>query len=415
MKRIVSILLVLVFVCQVHGKIDTSTRTFNYLVRTLDVRNPQNFNFPDIIRLGTSDVLDFNFDIIGDQHRYLRYKVIHCNADWQPSRLLESEYVEGFNEGIVDDYAYSENTYIRYVNYNIQLPNQEMQFLRSGNYLLQVYDENDPDDILLQARFAVSENRMVIDGGISSNTDRGFNTEYQQLTLSIDLGDLKNVNPYQDLVVTITQNNRPESMVMLNHPMRIEGRKAIFEHDPKLIFEAGNEYRRFETVRADYAGMNVDSVKYIAPNWDAFLKIDKERASKEYSFDRTQNGKFKINEYNSTDPDLGADYITVHFTLEAPEFIGADVFIQGELTNYLYDDSNKMKYDYDRHIYYADLPLKQGSYNYQYAVKPRNGQIANWAIIEGNKYETMNEYNISVFLRQPGSRGDELLGSAQFR
>lgn len=395
--------------------LDTSTAVFSRDVKTLQVRNPDNFMAPPVIRLGTADRLFINFDIIEEDKEYLRYRLIHCNADWQPSRLVESEYIDGFNEAEVTDYAYSSNTYVHYVNYNIEIPNADMPIIASGNYLLQVYPENDVDDILLQARFSVTENTVAVTGNVTSRTDMGFNSEYQQLSFSLTGEETARYNPYQDLVITVTQNNRPETMRVITHPMRVQGKSIIYEHNPDLVFKAGNEYRRFETVRADYPGMHTDSVRFGGTNWHAWLKPDMLRSDRDYVYDRTQHGRFKIDEYNSSDPDLGADYVTVHFTLDAPEIIDGDIYVDGDFTLHKFDDFNRLAFDRSSGLYTAQIPLKQGSYNYQYVVRPRKGGLPVASPIEGDKYETNNEYLIQVFLRQPGSRGDRLVGSALMR
>lgn len=394
-----------------HGA-DTATKIFDRDVRTLSVRNPDSFMSPALIRLGTSDRLLINFDIIGETHEYLRYRLIHCNSDWQPSRLIESEYVEGFNEAEVTDYAYSSNTYVHYVNYNIEIPNADMQPMAGGNYLLQVYPEGEPEEVMLQARFSVTENSMAVGGSVTTHTDLGFNTEYQQLAIAVDAGGGKMLNPYQDLIVTVMQNNRPETLRAVTHPLRVEGASVIFDHDPSLVFPAGNEYRRFETVRADYPGMHTDSVIFGGSNWHAYLAPDQMRKWRDYAFDVTQHGRFLIDEYYSTDPDLGADYVTVHFTLDCPEVIGGDVYVDGDFALHQFDARNKMRYDYDTRLYTAEIPLKQGSYNYQYVVVPKGGGKSDPAPIEGNKYETRNEYLVNVYLRLPGSRADRLVGTA---
>lgn len=394
---------------------DTSQGIFADAVKTLTVKNPDYFMSSPVIRLGTSDRLWINFDILGDDVEYLRYRLIHCNSDWQPSRLLESEFVDGFNEAEVNDYGFSTNTYIHYVNYNIEIPNEDMPILASGNYLLQVYPEGEPDDVILQARFSVTENSVGVDGVVTSRTDKGFNTEFQQLMLAIDNPPTSGLNPYQDFIVTVTQNNRPETQRTVTHPMRVDGSKIIFEHDMNLVFNAGNEYRRFETVRADYAGMHVDSVIFGGTNWHAWLAEDSSRVPKDYVYDSTQNGRFLIDEYNATEADLGADYITVHFTLDAPEIIGGDVYIDGEFTNHRFSENNRMIFDQNTRKYTKQIPLKQGSYNYQYVVKPKSGGPADSSIIEGNKYETHNEYFVQVFVRTPGSRADRLVGASQIR
>ena len=414
--------------------IDTREGIFDPDIRSVTMRNPDNLMAPAVIRLGTNDRLSLNFDIIGDAHEYLRYRLLHCNADWTPSRLLESEYVDGFNEDNVEDYAYSSNTYIHYVNYNISLPNEHMPIIASGNYLLQVFPEDNPETILLQTRFAVTENTSAIIPKVSTHTDRGFNTDWQQLDITVDLGNLSAVNPYQDLVVTVTQNNRPETTSTTSHPLQADGGKVHFSHDQNLIFPAGNEYRRFETVRVDYPGMSVDSVVFGPGNWHAWLSTDQPRYDKSYIYDNTQHGKFAIDEYNSTDPDLGADYVSVHFTLDMPEIPGADIYVDGDFNLHRFDRRNKMEYDHNTGTYTATIPLKQGSYNYQYITLPKyntplpqrellnpsdrreasdTGALkADASVVEGNFHETINEYLVKVFLRLPGARADRLIGSA---
>ena len=384
-------------------------RAFHPNVRSLSVSNPYDFMAPPVIRMGTADKLNINFDLIDEDREYLRYRVLHCNADWVPSRLMESEYLNGFNEVPIDDYAFSSNTYIHYVNYNITLPDEQLPILVSGNYLLQVFPEEDPDIILLEVPFSVSEEKSLISGGVTSRTDKGVNTEYQQLFLEIDTNNLPGINPYQDLIVTVTQNNRKETTQTLSHPIRVERGKVVFEHSPQLIFEAGNEYRRFETVRTDYPGMHVDSVKFINDIWHAWLQPDFSRLHKEYVFDKTQHGRFKIDDYNSSDPNLGADYVMVHFTLDPGNRQYGSIYLDGDFTNHVFDESNLLRYDWNDGLYHASIPLKQGSYNYQYVVIPDKGGFPSPTPIEGNKYETLNEYLVKVFLRLPGARADRLI------
>lgn len=380
-------------------------------VRSVKVENPESFMAPPVIRLGTADRLRVNFDIIGEDREYLRYRLLHCNSDWTPSRLLEQEYLAGFNEAEVEDYGFSSNTFTHYVNYNLEIPSEEMNPTASGNYLLQVYREDEPETILFQTGFYVSEDAVSIQGEATSKTDRGFNTDYQQIELAADLRNVGEINPWQDIRVCVVKNNNPSSTVMTEHPLRVESGTATFSHDPNLIFEAGNEYRRFETVRSDYAGMGIDSIGFYNGRREAYLIPDQPRSEKGYEYDRTQHGRFKIDEYNSTDPDLGADYILTHFFLEMPEQPGKSVRIEGELTRHLPEGMEKMRYDWQRRGYELSLPLKQGSYNYRYVIEDEQGRLHDSAI-EGNHYETNNEYLVLIYLRLPASRGDRLVGAA---
>lgn len=422
-KRLLIIFISLLTLSTVKGE-DTSTRIFEKTFRTLKISNPDNFMAPPVIRLNSPDRLVITFDEIGEDNRYLQYRFIHCNADWQPSRLIESEYVEGFNIADIQDFAYSENTFVHFVNYRIEIPEAGMQPLTSGNYLLQVFDQDTPDNTLLQIRFMVSEDSAIIDGGATPRTDMGHNAEWQQLDFAVTLPDLKNVNPYQDIIIDMSQNGTEISRRQLKRPQRLDGNTLIYQHLPELMFAAGNEYRRFESVSNSFNGMNVETLNYGGSNYHVQLKPDHQRALRNYEYDQTQHGRFLVREYNATDSDLGADYITVSFLLEMPEQRGTDIYVDGEMTLNRFDAANRMVYDPEKGAYRLALPLKQGAYNYRYLAFPANtnpmksapstfttnGLLSPTAIVEGNKYETSNEYWIGVYYRKPGSRADRLIG-----
>lgn len=413
-KRLSLILILLITGClSLAAVTDTSPGIFNRRFRTLKTSTLDNFMSPNVIRLGTADRIVVTFDEIGEDNSYLEYRLIHCNSDWTPSRLVESEYLDGFNAVRIEDYAYSQATFVHYVNYRIEIPNENTGILHSGNYLLQVYDPDTPDDVILQTRFQASENLARVSGSATSRTDRGHNTEWQQLELGVDCEAITGVNPYQDILVEVMQNNREATRRYLRSPLRVDGKTSLYDHIPDLIYPASNEFRRFESVSNNFAGMNVDSLRFRGTNYHVWLKPDEERAMHSYQFDRTQHGRFIVREYNSSDSDIGADYITVHFALDFPELIGADIYIDGEFTNGKFDDSNRMTYDRDSHQYVAEIPLKQGAYNYQYVTLSRQpGAAPLTSVVEGNKYETDNEYDVSVYYRPPGARADRLVGFA---
>lgn len=367
------------------------------------------------IRLNTADRLTVSFDEIGEQNSWLQYRLIHCNADWTRSRLVESEYIDGFNVTDIEDFAYSENTFVHYVNYRIELPNPEAPLLHSGNYLLQVFDRDRPEETLLQVRLMVSEELAGIAATAGSRTDRGHNTEWQQLDIAADLFGLQNANPYQDLELQIMQNGNESTRRTIRTPMRRQGEMLIYQHAPELVFPAGNEYRRFESVSNAFAGIGVDSLRFGGSNYHVWLHPAQGRALRAYSYDRTQHGRFLVREYNATDSDLGADYITVHFSFNHPLIKDADVYVDGEMTHGRFNASNRMVYDPASEAYRLEMPLKQGAYNYRYVTLPKGkaGALPSADLTEGNKYETENEYWIALYYHPPGSRGDRLVGVTQ--
>ena len=385
-------------------------------LRTMKVMKEGDFMGAPVIRLGSDERISVNFDEWSEDYSDLQYRLVHCGPDWKPSGLLESEYLDGFNIADIDDWAFSSNTFVHFVNYQVFLPNEQINPLLSGNYIMEIFERDNPDETIGEARFSVTEHTADLKGGVSSRTDRGLNTEWQQMELSVIPTDVNIDDPYTRLRVDITQNGAPYSRSTLTTPSRLEGKSIIYSHQPELIFKAGNEFRRFESIRTNYNDMHVDSMRFLSRNYHVWLTPDRERSSREYSYDQTQQGRFLVREYNSTDSDLGADYVTVHFRLDAPEVVDADVYVEGELTGWRLDPSARMRYDYGEGAYLLEMPLKQGSYNYRYVAVPRHGdRRPDPSVIEGDKHETRNEYRVQVWHRPIGSRYDRLIADQLFR
>ncbi len=400
---------------------DTATAIFDPSFRTMKIWNPDDFMGTPVIRLGSEDRLWLTFDQLAYDREELGASLIHCNADWQPSALQETEYLDSFNFEDIEDFGYSTNTFQHYVNYRIEIPSEKLRPVKSGNYLLRVFPRDTPDDTLLQARFQVVEPLVSTTGKVSTRTDRGTDNHWQQLELDIDLRQLQVSNPYTDLTIKVSQNGDPNTSRTLTAPLRTDGKRITYAHQPALIFPALNEYRRFETVRASFPGIGVDSVRFDNDRYHAYLHTDRDRSEHEYVYDQTQQGRFLIREYNATDSDLAADYINVHFSLDFPEIFNADVYVEGEMTGYRHDDTNRMTFDRESGMYLLEMPLKQGSYNYRYTVigRDKEGNPGTTGghpdTIEGNHWETQNEYQVEVYHRPPGARADRLVGYATLR
>ena len=160
----------------------------------------------------------------------------------------------------------------------------------------------------------------------------------------------------------------------------------------------------------NYIGMGIDHYEYHAPYHHAVLQLDEPRAFASYSYDRTQYGRFTIRESNAFDSNTEADYMVTHFTLEMPELTNGDIYVDGEFTQHNFNANNRMHYNPETRSYELDLQLKQGAYNYQYLWIPDGSEKAQTGKIEGDFYQTVNEYQIKVYNRRMGERYDRLVG-----
>lgn len=389
---------------------DTRTAIFDNNFRSLRACTESNYYAPPVVELDGDDRVRIEFDEISPEMRYMRYSLLHCDANWQPSQLVESDYVDGFNEADIEEYDFSSGTFANYVHYGISLPNEDMPILLSGNYLLRVYPEEDSENTLLQVRFSIVEKAVDIFAEVTSRTDIDYNKSHQQVAVTVDTKDYRVENMYADLKVVVTQNARSDNEAIVTDPLRVSSNKAFFEHDRKLIFPAGNEFRRFEMTTTNYIGMGIDRYAYHDPFYHAELKIDEPRCYGSYTYDQTQYGRFTIRESNAFDSNTGADYMIVHFALDIPRQSGGDIFVDGEFTQHNFTNANRMHFNEATNRYELDMPLKQGAYNYQYLWLPHGSKAALTAPIEGDFYQTVNEYQIKVYNRRLGERYDRLIG-----
>ena len=395
-----------------QNRVDTRTHIFDSNVHSLKVCLDNNMYVPPVLMMNGDDFLVVNFDYIDYDVHYLRYSVTHCNADWQPSQLVESEYVSGFNYADIDDYEQSVGTFVHYYNYQFFLPNPDMEFLVSGNYLLTVYEQDDPDNLLFQTHFSVCEGTVGVYPQVTSRTDVEYNNRLQQVSFDVRFKPGQIKDPYSELTCVVSQNSREDNAVVVNRPMMVMNDHITYEHNRDLIFFAGNEFRRFEMVRAHSINMGVTSIRYYDPMYHAILMVDEPRNESQYLYDKTQFGRFTIRNAEAYDENpLEADYMITHFTLDTGgKLYGGNVWLYGEFINGYPASQAIMKYDDSSGCYTANLLLKQGAYNYMYLWVPDGSSVGQTSLIEGDHYETVNEYLVKVYDRPIGERYDHFVG-----
>lgn len=359
-----------------------------------------------VIMLNGEDPINIAFDdLTHEYHRYV-YKIEHCEADWSVSEeLFQSDYCKGFADGnTIDDVTESINTTVLYTHYQFQIPNDKCQLLLSGNYRVTVYDDNSGDTVL-QAFFMVCEPCMGIDLSVTTNTDIDINREHQQVAMQLNYGSIA-VRDYKSEIKTVVlQNGNWHNAVFSPTPQYVMRDGLQWKHCHDLIFPAGNEYHKFETLDPTHTTMGLESVDWDGTNYHAYIWPDEPRPS--YIYDEDANGSFYIRNSDNVENDYASDYIMVHFTLKAPQQTG-DVFINGKWTNEKVDEQYRMEYDAAEECYTKTLPLKQGYYSYQYLMQQSDGQLVPLRS-EGIFFQTENEYQALVYYRGTGQRTDRLV------
>lgn len=369
-----------------------------------------------IINLNTDEKLVLKFDDLEGNFKRMRYTFIHCDAYWVPSDLQPNEYLSGFYEDDITDYKYSYNTLQKYTHYALTIPGDNMKPLLSGNYLLKVYMEDEPDNVVLTRRFMIVDPKVSVNAMVNQPTVVEYRNYKQEVDFSIDKTGYTINNPYQDLKVVIQQNGRWDNAIRNLKPLYIKGDILDYNYEEENLFSGGNVFRYFDiksmNAYTEFIAHQVrDSVGY-----EVFLKEEQRKTFKVFVSQKDLKGRMFIkSDDNVNDSDIESEYVHVHFFLkyEAP-FQDGGVYILGGLTDWSYSKDAKMEYNYDWKGYTANLYLKQGYYNYQYVFLENGKQVGDETLIEGSHYETDNEYTIYVYHRELGENYDVLIGLKQF-
>ena len=367
---------------------------------------------PPVIKLDEGEQIELSFDELSHQYHRYQYTLTHCNADWTPSSLPENEYLEGFNDNPIEDYAVSFNTTMPYTHYRLTLPNEDVRLKLSGNYLVNVYDTDadDPTLPVLTTGFSVLDPQVSVSAQVSTNTDIDHNLSHQQVSFSIAHRGYTIRNPQTELKPVVRQNNRMDNQVSDLRPSYISTDCITYEHNHALIFKAGNEYRRFETVSTRYLPLGVEDLRLHDPYYHATLYTAQPRTAN-YIYDQDQDGHYLIRYDQAQDQDTEADYFFVHFSLSCPEpLTGGDLYLQGAFTGGRFDESTRLSYDPATRTYQTVQLLKQGAYNYLYLFLPDGSDRGSTTQVEGDFHQTENEYLILIYHRPFGLRYDKLIG-----
>lgn len=387
------------------------TQTFAENIKTLQIGvNDDKYLLP-IIDLDGHDVLRIRFDEMSHEAHSYGYKVIHCNADWTPSNLSTNEYLTGFTTGNITDFNLSQITTFLYTHYKFELPNSDISFKISGNYVVIIYEDNDVDKPIAHVCFSIVQPKVSINATIRGNTDTELSGRLQQIDFDLMLNgyNVRDIN--SELKVIIRQNNRFDNEVSGILPTFISASKLSYSNNRALIFEGGNEYHRFDISSVYAASEGIATIRYQQPHYEAFLTQDKVQTSKTYMHNFDVNGKFVINYQESVEnSDIEGDYLYVHFMLpmKAP-FLDGQIYLGGDFNNNLFNDNSRLQYDFNAGTYYKTMLLKQGGYNYQYWFMQKGSKKANVEKVEGSYWQTGNEYTIYVYHRPWGERYDKLI------
>ncbi len=369
-----------------------------------------------VINLNGNDQLELHFDDQDADVKSYYYTYQLCNSDWTPANMGQFDYLKGFTQSRISNYRFSSIAYTRYTHYQALLPDRNSYLTRSGNYILKVYLDGDTSKIAFTKRLMVADNKALIAARVVQPFAPEYFRTHQKLQFTVDVKGLNSFNAAQQLKIVVLQNYRWDNSIKNLQPAFIRGTVLEFNSESSGIFPGGKEWRWLDLRDFHLQSDRVQTANYNKNSTDIFLKSDGPRADQRYVYFRDNNGMSIIEAIRGINSLWEADYATVYFSFVPPNgnaYTNKDVYLFGQLTDYDFTDSLKMKFNPEKGKYETHLFMKQGYYDYTYVGVDKNNPAIH-SDFDGDYYETENLYTVLVYYRSFISRADELVGVATF-
>ncbi len=387
-------------------------RTYSPSIRTVQLFKTGFELAPPAIELGAGETITLRFDDLQPDNEHLSYSLLHCDHGWHDSDLMPGQYVEGTPNDVIPAGRQSFNTLQPFIQYELEFPNPMMRLTRSGNYVLKVFRSNDEEDLVLTRRFLVYEQRVEIDARMMASRVVELRDVAQQIDLVVRHPRLPVQDPFSEIHVAMLQNMRWDDLRSDFTPRFMRGAELIYDFPEQGLFMGANEFRNFDLKDLRFTTQRVDR---IVPGpgegvYHAHLRPEPKRSYRVYFDQPDLNGRFFVrNDLFDGDP-LGADYVMVHFVLPMSEQLAQAPYIYGAFSDWRCLPENRMEWDPTTASYRAEVLLKQGFYDFAYAVPTGDGRPADIALVEGSHYQTENDYLVLVYFTDRMLRCDRLVG-----
>jgi hypothetical protein len=218
-------------------------------------------------------------------------------------------------------------------------------------------------------------------------------------------------SPLQNVKVMLLQNGKFETAITNIKPQFTIGNDLIYRYDKETQFWAGNEFLFFENKNILAANNTIAKIDSKGGLYNAYLYTSQARANSPYTYYPDINGNYIVKNIGRENNEIEADYAWVFFSLSAPAFYEKkSIYVNGMFNNFAIGEENKMDYNAEKGIYEKALLIKQGFTNFQYVIADSNGKIDEENAIDGNFFQTEDNYFVLVYYKENNQRYDRIIG-----
>jgi hypothetical protein len=353
-----------------------------------------------IIRLNSDDQLELQFDDMSSDANSFTVRITHQNQDWSESSLNPVDYSTNYEDQITNGVQSKANN-PPYTHYKYLFPNRDFKPKVSGNYLLHIYDFSTGKE-LFSLPFFVTEQKKMVKTHIETLYNQGTRyLRHNQLFATYDYPNFVEF-PQLDLSIEFVQNQfwgraRKAGIKDISQPGVIK-----FHDSRNNLFVATYEFRQLDLDPLDGNKYRVLSYRPETIPPEIVLRRDVVNLD----INPPERKSYKFGEPNNN---RDSEYANVHFSLEVPSSykVNGPIYIYGSFNNWSIQDENKMQWDTKSAMYKGQAFIKEGKYDYKYAVL-KNGEVDDLRL-DASFAATKQQYFTFVYFRDPQMHYDRLL------
>ena len=373
-------------------------------LKTYTAGNEASFPVIDYGSVNPSKIT-IEFDIASDYEPFLNIHFKFCNKNWEPyDNIFLVNQGHDFERNLYFEKLPNDVTGARY-HFKKNFPSQDVWFPFSGKWMYSITDSQDEDIVYESGKFIVVYPGLKLNARISRARLEGENASPATRTFTLETSFVlpDSLFPTNIDEVEIIENQKIFDSIIIDRDPYNKYRYYDWDGANRFTFVAkdifpGNEYRQ-----VDLRDHNIFNTKEVNAQRDV---IETSQSNSRYY--RDLNGGSVLTNYNNR----YADYLDVTFKLRMPSNFKKKIFLVGSFNEW------DIWYDYEMKnnggLFETTAELKRGIYDYQYVTaEVVNNQITNldWIELEGNNWETDNEYHILLYYKEPEKGNyDRLLG-----
>lgn len=376
-------------------------------VRTVQLYRTGDESSLPLIALEAGETLTLEFDVLESFGEPLSVYFYHADRNWRRD-LMPVEFLATFQSDDLLDYTPSVATEVAYAHYAYTFPNANIEFLRSGNYVVRVTEAGDERAVLLERPFFVSEQRGEVELAVQDVLGTGIGGSFFQPVARIRPPSGID-SPIYDYNVCFARNARFDLSRCSAEPTLFGASLFQFHLPEEAAFRPEGPLYELDLTLLQ-AGPQVVSVDYRTSPYTVLLQPDHARFGGDILAEAALSGQPVIGQVldAGAEPEVRAQYVEARFAFVPQEERPAagPVILTGSFNGWQIDPAYELSWDAEAGRYEGAFLLKQGLYTYSYYVDdPAERERLRRTVQIGQP----NLYTALVYLYDPTHDTDRLL------